>query len=120
MKDLNELHYKILEFIAIENSTTEKAVFEKFPIDDYDTVTRLQVLEDNYFIDCPEDFINGGSLSGYVRNGNINITDEGKQALHDFLFKKKKDFIKVWEDRLWRLAPIIISIISLLKSYNFI
>ena len=50
----------------------------------------------------------------------FKITAEALAAISEYETTNNTVFWKKFEDRFWKLVPLIISIISLLKSYNII
>lgn len=48
------------------------------------------------------------------------LTNIGRQSISDYESKQKDNLLSKAEDRFWKFAPIAISIISLLKSYDII
>ena len=51
------------------------------------------------------------------RTNTIHITALGIKAIEDWEHQHHKDRKALWENRFWKLAPIIISFTALLKSF---
>lgn len=71
----------------------------------------LHLLKSNWLLEIG---INEANEQSYI------ITPLGLQALLDYKEISRNTFLAKLEDRFWKFAPLIISIFSLLKSYNFI
>ncbi len=48
---------------------------------------------------------------------SITITEHGIKAVEDWKLQCLKDNRALWEGRFWKLGPIIISLIALIKSF---
>ena len=63
-----------------------------------------------------EPFIPDGK-GDFVLAPGYAITDEGYMLMQDYSYNVAFSLARLWEERYWKLAPIIISIIALIKSF---
>ena len=50
-------------------------------------------------------------------NDKLFISEIGKKVVEDWLLEQKQLKAKIWEDRLYKISPIIISLTALIKSF---
>ena len=126
MHEPDELDYRILKFINSTNiATTADIVAKKLQLQKDVAQQRLLVLSrPTQYRTIAGRFTTPNPYSSYlhttIEQKTFSITTFGKSALSNYLTVQRDSSIKRWEERFWKFAPMIISIISLLKSYNVI
>lgn len=120
--NLTEYDYKILDFIHSKTKIHKDSILNQFPDKQFATISRLAKLKANHFICYEFKTVKASDdiFDTVIETGNISVPSNGLRALQDYECRKKSISKKVWENRFWKFAPITISIISLLKSYDFI
>ena len=118
--ELTSTDYEILKFIEKFESVHENAIFKAFPTAKYATLERLQTLEENNLIAYETELI---FIEGIPHDSSTDICKVsfiGCKILQDYAFTKKQKQVNKLEDRIWRLLPIVLSVIALLKSYGWL
>jgi len=132
---LENIDYEILELVNQFDKVTEEKILEYFPHNstvqyrieelsraEYDhTYTPMvrEIPNSSYLLKIfTYENIKGDVISTYT--GNIKITNLGKKTIEDYKQKQKYQNRKTWEERFFKFAPIVISVIALLKSYDII
>ena len=109
---LNKFEYNILETIRKHPNLNSEEISKRCK-EPYQIIeNRMSPLKRKLYIEI-----------GYNENlckETYKISTEGLQALADYKADKNSSFWEKFEDRFWKFAPLVISIISLLKSYNII
>jgi len=117
---LTSIDYEILKFIDKFESIHENTIFESFPTAKYSTLERLQILMENKLIVYETELIFIEGIPCESSTDICKISFIGRKILQDYTFTKKQKQGNKFEDRIWRLLPIVLSVIALLKSYGWI
>lgn len=117
---LDELDYKILNFLNINGESTTTEISRKFDIPENVSSMRLYELakatKHNSFANITLPLRD----SSYVYQADINrfgITTFGKSALCNYVVIRSKIRAELWEERFWKVVPIVISLIALIISF---
>lgn len=119
---LDELDYEILRVVSKTPKATLSRIVDILKIDESVIEDRLFMLSQptqynqfvNYRIADPN--------SSYIisENDYYILSLFGKSVLSNYLLVKQRETRSLYESRFWKFAPIVISLISLCKSYGFI
>lgn len=132
---INDLDYKILKFINSYDEISMSDILKKFPEEKYSTAHRIQLL-----LECEYETISTFKVringTGYIIQNHEKIYDEtthittyrdldsysltnkGKKAIQDLDAAEKTKIIEKRKEAIWRVLPILISAIALLKSFS--
>lgn len=117
---LDELDYKILNFLNINGESTIAKISREFNIPENVSSMRLYELAKatkyNSFANITLPLQN----SSYVYQADINrfgITTFGKSALCNYAVIHNEMRAELWEKRFWKVVPIVISLIALIISF---
>ena len=127
--DLSYFDYELLQYIADNSPVLESDIIEHFA-EQSALSLRLSLLstslkksagsfsypvENTSYISYQyEEFTDQYGLTRTKKTSYIQIEPLGKKVLEEYHHKLKMSHRKKWEDRFWKLGPIIISIIALI------
>lgn len=127
--ELTVIDYKILEFVnKFSEPIHVDEILSKFPDNEFATNYRLELLremerhssghfclENTSYIELnysPNEYVDGDVYKECLNT--YNITEKGKKELYDYKIRIKEKRIETF----WKIFPIIVSTIALLKSFD--
>ena len=78
------------------------------------TSARISTLEHEHILNIPYISTHG---HGMILAPGYAVTDKGYMLMKDYEYDKAFSLKRLWEDRVWKLTPIVISLIALVKSF---
>lgn len=114
-KSYTDIDFKILDFI-IKNSPVHKdKILKKFSDESFTAILRVKTLKENNLI-LESFYIKNTDIGDEkVFTENFSITEKGIKLFSDLNLKRKKE---KREKFIFHVLPILISLISLLKSFE--
>ena len=107
---LTKYDYDLLKYVDSNDHPTDNIITHALG---RGSKARLDALIRDKAIECPYLIRDGGQLGftdGYV------VTDKGYMLMQDYSYNVAFSLKRLWEERCWKLAPIIISIVALVVS----
>lgn len=132
---LNDLDYKILKFINTYDKISMSKILKEFPEEKYSTSHRIQLLlqceyetvsqfkiripDTSYMIQYYEAVYDETTCcTDHKPIDSYSITSKGKKAIQDLDVAEKTKIKEKRKEAIWRILPILISAIALLKSFS--
>lgn len=116
---LSSIDYEILAFINKYGAIHKTKILKKFPEHIFSTEQRIKTLSFGSIRFMFENYIELEEKDEYHRPkikrlGTYSLTDEGLKSLSDYILNCKVQR----KEKFWKIFPIIISAIALLKSFD--
>lgn len=115
--ELNIIDYEILKFINKYDPVQKEKVFKKFPEKAFSTESRIKNLSRISVYYMFENYIPLGIEDGIPQKeylGTYSLTEKGKKVTQNYILDCKIQR----KEKFWKIFPIVISTIALLKSFD--
>ena len=120
--DLQPLEYEILDYVAAHSPISEKELIKHFESRIDSMPLRLNQMTKRLLNESlPPSVISHPYRYKanvlIINKGTITISDYGRKVLQDHINQTKHLQKQKTEERLWRIIPIVTSLVALLKSF---
>lgn len=113
---MNDLDYQILQLVSNHPRITAGDISKSLPRQRA-VPLRIRELVNHEILSYSGDIIDLHGLGVLASNAQLKLTIIGCRDLEDYNCDKAKFSRKTWENRIWKLLPITISLIALTKSF---
>lgn len=128
--ELSKYDYDVLEYLSNFEYVTLENLLNKFPDNKYGTLYRLQLLskpetfKDQTKISKLDSFLNEALIieNGtyeqhfFISSNTFSLSSKGRKILLDYKLSKKKSILKYLDDLIFKILPLLISLLAIYKS----